>query len=77
MARLLLPLLAGLAPALPDAGVWEFPAYRAPPRAAPTRAARAAMPQDLVSGTQGCPPIPRGGGRCRQSYGTRPLFSPL
>ena len=58
-------LLLLLQPALGDAGVWQYPAYnaqkqrgappsynaplqRGPP--APTRATRAAMPQDLVSG---------------------------
>ena len=56
-----------LQPALPSAGVWQYPAFNAPlqggdppsynaplqrgaPNPAPTRATRAAMPQDLVSG---------------------------
>ena len=62
-------MLLLLQPALPSAGVWQYPAYNAPlhggdppsynaplqrgaPNPAPTRATRAAMPQDLVSGEQ-------------------------
>ena len=60
-------LLLLLQPALPSAGVWQYPAYNAPIQAGdppfynapvqrgaptPTRATRAAMPQDLVSGEE-------------------------
>ena len=65
VAMMLLLLL--LQPALPSAGVWQYPAYNAQkqrggppsynapvqrghPAPTPTRATRAAMPQDLVSG---------------------------
>ena len=67
VVAMLLLLLLVLQPALPSAGVWQYPAYNAPllgsdptsynapvrrgdPNPAPTRATRAAMPQDLVSG---------------------------